>query len=94
MFKSLDLNASPRPVQAKPKYRSSADPDLTTMPRGMFYIVGNEAAERFSFYGVSSILTIFMTAYLTDGHGKLAVMDNNEAAFWAHQFISQCTIHP
>ena len=33
----------------------------TKMPPGIPYIVGNEAAERFSFYGMRSILVIFMT---------------------------------
>lgn len=28
----------------------------------MFYIVGNEAAERFSFYGMKAILTTFLVA--------------------------------
>ncbi|MBT4530289.1 MAG: MFS transporter, partial [Phycisphaerae bacterium] len=34
------------------------------MPKGIPYIVGNEAAERFSFYGMKGILLIFMTQYL------------------------------
>ena len=34
------------------------------MPKGIPYIIGNEAAERFSFYGMKGILTIFMTKYL------------------------------
>jgi POT family proton-dependent oligopeptide transporter len=34
------------------------------MPKQISYIVGNEAAERFSFYGMRSILVIFMTQYL------------------------------
>jgi len=34
------------------------------MPAGIPYIVGNEAAERFSFYGMKGILVIFMTSYL------------------------------
>ena len=38
-----------------------ATPDL---PKGIPYIIGNEAAERFSFYGMKGILTIFMTKYL------------------------------
>ena len=34
------------------------------MPPGIPYIVGNEAAERFSFYGMKAILTVFMYKYL------------------------------
>jgi len=34
------------------------------LPSQIRYIVGNEAAERFSFYGMRSILVIFMTNYL------------------------------
>ena len=34
------------------------------MPGGIPYIIGNEAAERFSFYGMRTILTIFMVKYL------------------------------
>ena len=31
------------------------------MPPGIPYIVGNEAAERFNFYGMRAILVVFMT---------------------------------
>jgi len=34
------------------------------MPKGIPYIIGNEAAERFSFYGMKAVLTIFMYRYL------------------------------
>ena len=34
------------------------------MPPGIPFIVGNEAAERFSFYGMKTILAVFMTKYL------------------------------
>ncbi|MEO0413778.1 MAG: POT family MFS transporter, partial [Verrucomicrobiota bacterium] len=34
------------------------------MPPGIPYIIGNEAAERFSFYGMKAILTVFMFKYL------------------------------
>ena len=36
----------------------------SSLPKGIPYIIGNEAAERFSFYGMKGILTIFMTKYL------------------------------
>ena len=38
--------------------------DLKRMPRGIPYIVGNEAAERFSFYGMKAILAIYLAAAL------------------------------
>jgi len=34
------------------------------MPKGIPYIIGNEAAERFSFYGMKAVLTVFMFRYL------------------------------
>ncbi|MBI1861435.1 MAG: POT family MFS transporter [Deltaproteobacteria bacterium] len=36
----------------------------TGYPNQIKYIVGNEAAERFSYYGMRSILTVFMVQYL------------------------------
>jgi proton-dependent oligopeptide transporter, POT family len=38
-----------------------------TMPRGIPYIVANEFAERFCYYGINAILTIYMTQYLRVG---------------------------
>lgn len=38
--------------------------DTDRMPSGIPYIVANEAAERFSFYGMKAILTVFMMQYL------------------------------
>lgn len=34
------------------------------MPRGIPHIIGNEAAERFSFYGMKAILAVFLSQYL------------------------------
>ena len=69
------------------RYRTAPDKYLTRMPPGVPYIIGNEAAERFSFYGMRSILAIFMTTYLMNGSGQLAVMNENEAAAWFHEFV-------
>ena len=70
------------------KYRTAPDKKLTGMPPGVPYIVGNEAAERFSFYGMRSILVIFMTTYLMNSSGQLAVMSEHEATGWFHEFVS------
>ena len=75
-------------AQTNQKYRTLPDQKLTTMPPGVPYIIGNEAAERFSFYGMRSILTVFMTKYLLDRSGHLAVMGENEAGAWSHMFVS------
>lgn len=45
------------------EYRSTPT-ETTGMPGGIPYIIANEAAERFSFYGMKAILSIFMVQYL------------------------------
>src|SRR4051794_3099448 len=69
------------------KYLTSP-PKITTMPPGIAYIVGNEAAERFSYYGMNSILVIFMTKYLTDKLGHSSVMSPARADAWYHTFVT------
>jgi POT family proton-dependent oligopeptide transporter len=57
------------------------------LPRGLPYIVSNEAAERFSFYGMKGILVIYMTNFLQARGGGLDVMTSNEANVWYHTFV-------
>jgi len=45
-------------------------------PRQTFFIVGNEAAERFSFYGMTSILTIYMVKFLKFGDNVAVARDH------------------
>jgi len=71
---------------AKHQYLTSP-PKISTWPPGVPYIIGNEAAERFSYYGMNGILTIFMTKYLTDKMGHLAVMPPHLAEGWYHTFV-------
>jgi len=63
---------------AKHKY-ATTPPNITTMPPGVPFIIGNEAAERFSFYGMRSILIIFMTHYLVTSAGTPDHMSDAEA---------------
>lgn len=44
-------------------YRTSPA-DLEGLPPGVPHIIGNEAAERFSFYGMKAVLAVFMASYL------------------------------
>lgn len=53
--------------------------DKTKMPRGIPYIIGNEAAERFSFYGMKTILIVFMTDHL--------LMSESRGVIWMHTFV-------
>ena len=66
-------------------YRTKPVP-TPNLPPGIPYIIGNEAAERFSFYGMKGILVVFMTTYLLGSDGELAVMDEATAKGWYHTF--------
>ena len=67
----------------------STSPRATkNMPKGIPYIIGNELAERFSFYGMKCILIVFMTKYLMDHNGNYNTMSNAEATHWYHLFTS------
>ncbi|MEW6057037.1 MAG: POT family MFS transporter [Bdellovibrionota bacterium] len=58
----------------------------TSFPPQIRYIVGNEACERFSFYGMRSILVIFMTQHL--------MMSEPDAKGIFHLFVSACYLLP
>ncbi len=68
--------------------------DQKGMPAGIPYIVGNEAAERFSFYGMRTILVVFMTQYLMGKTGVLAPMGEEDAKGWYHLFVSAVYFTP
>jgi len=76
-----------------PDYRTApqASPG---MPPGIPYIIANEAAERFSFYGMRAILVVFMTQYLVSNDGVLDVMPEDEAKGWFHLFVSAVYLTP
>ena len=47
-------------------YRTKPLP-ISRMPPGIPYIIGNEAAERFSYYGMRALLVLFMVATVAEG---------------------------
>ncbi|MDP3849732.1 MAG: POT family MFS transporter [Luteolibacter sp.] len=75
-------------------YRTSPA-DLDGMPPGVPHIIGNEAAERFSFYGMKAVLAVFMVQYLhlMDGHGG-PVMSEAEATARVHLFNGAVYLTP
>ncbi len=77
----------------KNRYASSPV-ESTKMPGGIPYIVLNEAAERFSFYGMKGILIVFMTKYLLDKSGTLSTMNEAEASTYYHLFTSAVYFFP
>lgn len=65
------------------------------MPPGVPYIIGNEAAERFSFYGMRTILTVFMVNYLwLMGDSPVAKLTDTEATKHFHDFVSLVYLTP
>src|SRR5687768_5851937 len=64
------------------------------MPLGIPYIIGNEAAERFSYYGMSGILFAFLTKHLIDTSGSADPMSAEQAKEWTHYFIAAVYAFP
>jgi len=73
----------------------ATQPSTTTgMPPGIPYIVGNEAAERFSFYGMKTILVVFMTQFLHSTAGGPDFMTEPESREWMHLFVASAYFFP
>lgn len=67
---------------------------ISSRPPGVANIIVNEAAERFSYYGMRSILVVFMTQHLRDGSGTLAVLSESEARECYHAFSTAVYFTP
>jgi POT family proton-dependent oligopeptide transporter len=78
---------------AKNKYLTAPVPSAK-MPAGIPYILSTEAAERFAFYGMSSILVVFMTKYLLGSNGQLNIMADEPAKAWFHYFTAAVYFMP
>jgi POT family proton-dependent oligopeptide transporter len=63
-----------------------AEPAALRYPPQVKYIVGNEACERFSFYGMGSILVVYMSGYL--------LYPDADAKAWYHAFMMVTYLTP
>jgi POT family proton-dependent oligopeptide transporter len=66
----------------------------SAMPSGVFHLVANEGAERFSYYGMKAILVVFMTSMLMNAQGDLEPMGEAEAKTYFHIFASAVYFFP
>ena len=65
------------------------------IPGGIPYIIGNEAAERFSFYGMKAALIVFMTQYLyLMGDTVTDSMSKAKATEYTHLFVTAVYLTP
>lgn len=64
----------------------SGEPGAVRLPRGIPYIVVNEFAERFCYYGINSILSVYLTQTLLFGDAK--------ATAWQSLFKSAAYLFP
>lgn len=69
--------------------------DSKELPKGIPYIIGNEAAERFSFYGMKAALVVFMTHYLhLMGDTVTDSMSAAKASEYMHFFVFAVYLTP
>jgi POT family proton-dependent oligopeptide transporter len=80
-------------MRSSARYRAAPAP-IRGMPPGIPYIVGNEAAERYSYYGMRAILVIFMTQFLMNAHGETDLMTEDQAKTWFHGFVTAVYFFP
>jgi len=66
--------------------------DTTGLPNGIPYIIANEAAERFSFYGMKAALAIFLANYLGVMGGES--LSESQATSWVSYFTGAVYLTP
>ena len=72
----------------------TAPVETDQVPSGVPFIVANEAAERFSFYGMRGILVAFMTKFLLDSAGNPAPLSDADATAVFHYFVAGVYFFP
>jgi len=69
-------------------HATSPDQSNTGWPPGIPYIIGNEGCERFSFYGMRSILTLYLAEVLYARHPAFAAAPEAFARSHFHLFVA------
>lgn len=69
------------------KYLTAPDPNETGWPKGVKYIIGNEGCERFSFYGMKSILQVHLTTLFVAA-GMYKEIGAENAQEMVHLFVA------
>jgi POT family proton-dependent oligopeptide transporter len=72
----------------RPVPRSAPDHEATGWPPGIPYIVGNEGCERFGYYGMRSILTLYLARELYVHHPQFAAAPAAFAKAHFHLFVA------
>ena len=87
--------------QAEASGTESIQPKRSLYPSGIPYIIGNEAAERFSYYGMRAILYMYLTElYLlsrgapTDAEGEIAAAAGAYGTEITHLFFAGVYLFP
>ncbi len=86
-----DSAAGSAPARTAEGWRTAPDQQATGYPSSVPFIIGNEGCERFSFYGMKSILQVHLTAlYLAiyAGEGLTRELAGNRAQEMVHVFIA------
>jgi POT family proton-dependent oligopeptide transporter len=74
-------------------YLTAPDPKQTTWPKGVKYIIGNEGCERFSFYGMRSILQVHLTSlFVAAGLFQVTAEENAQEMY--HLFVAAVYAFP
>jgi POT family proton-dependent oligopeptide transporter len=68
-------------------YRTAPDQETKAWPPGIPYIIGNEACERFSFYGMRAILYVHLAALYTAA-GLVTASAEGMATYVTHLFMA------
>ncbi len=91
MVAESEQNGSQKPSSTpkvdKHGYRTEPDHSATGWPQGVPYIIGNEGCERFSYYGMRAILTLYL-AFLFQETGMAPDAAGAKAASVYHYFVA------